>query len=164
LSQNLSARQRPYKLGEGLITAISLGAVFILIGVIFVTTPDLWSNIVAFFNNFTTTRVSETNIYLPAPANPAAHAILYSAVAQFSLGIGILQVLALALRLVLHSPINRTAETVGNLVFWFGATCLTITLLNDSTTVDTWFVFWAAILVVLGISLIARALVLFARK
>jgi hypothetical protein len=75
-----------------------------------------------------------------------------------------LQILMLALRLVLRSPTRRTAETVGNLVFWFGATYLIITLLNDATTVDTWFMFWAAIIVVLGVSLIARALVLFARR
>jgi hypothetical protein len=143
-----------------------VGAVFILIGVIYVATlPDsLWEEIVAFFGSFSALQVPGTGIYLPAPAVPAAHAVLYRAVFQFCLCLGILQVILLALRLVWHSPIGKTAETVGNLVFWFGASYLVFTFLNSSTEIETWFVFWAAILVVLGVSLIIRALVLFARR
>lgn len=110
------------------------------------------------------TQVSDTGVFLPAPANPAAHAVLYGAAAQFSLGVGILQILVLALRLIIRSLPSKTAETVGHLVFWFGASYLISTLLNDATTLGTWFAFWAGILVVLGVSLIARGLVLFAKK
>jgi hypothetical protein len=152
-------RERRY--GEGLLSAVAVGAVFILIGIVFVATPNLINDAGEFFSDFTTLQVPSTSIQLPAPAHPASHAQLYGAVAQFTLGISILQILMLALRLVLGSPIRRTAETVGNLVFWFGATYLIITLLNDATTVETWFMFWAAILVVLGVSMIARALALF---
>ena len=166
MSKNSSAHTRPYKAGEGIFSAISVGAVFILIGVLYVATlPDsLWEEIVAFFGSFSALQVPGTGIYLPAPAVPAAHAVLYNAVFQFCLGLGILQVILLALRLAWHSPIGKTAETVGNLVFWFGASYLVFTFLNSSTEIDTWFVFWAAILVVLGVSLIIRALVLFARR
>jgi hypothetical protein len=166
LSESSSAHTRAYKAGEGIFSAISVGAVFILIGVIYVATlpVSLWEKVVAFFNSFSTLPVSNTGIYLPAPAVPAAHTVLYSAVFQFCLGLGILQVILLVLRLAWHSPISKTAETVGNLVFWFGASYLVFTFLNSSTQMDTWFGFWAAILVVLGVSLIARALVLFARK
>jgi hypothetical protein len=150
--------------GEGLLSAAAVGAVFVLIGIVFITTPNLINDAREFFSDFTTLQVPNTSIQLPAPAHPANHAALYGAMAQFTLGISILQILMLALRLVLRSPTRRTAETVGNLVFWFGATYLIITLLNDATTVDTWFMFWAAIIVVLGVSLIARALVLFARR
>jgi len=143
-----------------------VGAVFILIGVIYVATlpASLWDEVVAFFGSFSSVQVPGTGIYLPAPAVPAAHAVLYGAVFQFCLGLGILQVILLALRLAWHSPIGKTAETVGHLVFWLGASYLVFTLLNDATTLETWFVFWAAILVVLGVSLIIRALVLFARR
>ena len=143
-----------------------MGAVFILIGVIYVATlpASLWDEVVAFFGSFSSVQVPGTGIYLPAPAVPAAHAVLYGAVFQFCLGLGILQVILLALRLAWHSPIGKTAETVGHLVFWLGASYLVFTLLNDATTLETWFVFWAAILVVLGVSLIIRALVLFARR
>jgi len=166
LSENSSAHTRPYKAGEGIFATISVGAVFILIGVVYVATlpTSLWEKIVAFFGSFKLLQVPNTGIYLPAPAVPAAHMVLYNAVFQFCLGLGILQVILLVLRFAWHSPIGKTAETVGNLVFWFGASYLIIMLLNDATTLETWFMFWAAILVVLGVSMIARALVLFARK
>ena len=166
MSKNSSAHTRPYKAGEGIFSAVSVGAVFILIGVIYVATlpASLWEEVVAFFGSFNSVQVPGTGIYLPAPAVPAAHAVLYNAVFQFCLGLGILQVILLALRLAWHSPIGKTAETVGHLVFWFGTSYLVFTFLNSSTEIDTWFVFWAAILVVLGVSLIIRALVLFARR
>ena len=166
MSESSSAHARPYKAGEGIFSAVSVGAVFILIGVIYVATlpASLWDEVVAFFGSFSSVQVPGTGIYLPAPAVPAAHAVLYGAVFQFCLGLGILQVILLALRLAWQSPIGKTAETVGHLAFWLGASYLVFTLLNDATTLETWFVFWAAILVVLGVSLIIRALVLFARR
>jgi hypothetical protein len=164
LSKNPSVPKRERRHGDGLLSAVAVGAVFILLGIVFVTTPNLINDANKFFSDFTTLQIPSTSIQLPAPAHPANHAELYGAVAQFTLGISILQIFMLALRLVLRSPTRRTAETVGNLVFWFGATYLIMTLLNDATTVDTWFMFWAAILVVLGASMIARALVLFARR
>ena len=145
-------------------SAVAVGAVFILIGIVFVITPNLVNDANKFFSDFTTLQVPSTSIQLPAPAHPANHAELYGAVGQFALGIAVLQVLMLALRLGLRSPTRRIAETVGNLVFWFGATYLIFTFLNDATTVQTWFTFWAAILVVLGASLIVRSLILFARR
>jgi hypothetical protein len=166
LSKNSSAHTPPYKAGEGIFSAISVGAVFILIGLVYVATlpASLWEKVIAFFGSFKVLQVPGIGIYLPAPAVPAAHTMLYNAVFQFCLGLGILQVILLALRFAWHSPIGKTAETVGHLVFWFGASYLIITLLNDATTLETWFIFWAAIPVVLGVSLIARALVLFARR
>ena len=166
MSENSSAHTRPYKAGEGIFSAISVGAVFILIGVIYVATlpASLWDKVVAFFSSFSSVQVPDTGIYLPAPAVPAAHTVLYNAVFQFCIGLGILQIILLALRLAWHSPISRTAETAGHLVFWLGASYLVFTFLNSATTLETWFAFWAAILMVLGVSMIARALVLFAKK
>jgi hypothetical protein len=64
----------------------------------------------------------------------------------------------------LHSPIRRTAETVGNLVFWLGTSYLVTTYLNESATINQWFVFWAGIIVFVGLSLIARGFVLLTRR
>jgi hypothetical protein len=165
LKKNSSALARPYKAGEGIISAVSVGAIFILVGGIYFTTlpTSLWDKIVAFFNSFSTVEISN-NIQLPAPAVPSAHTVVYNAAFQFCIGIAILQIIVLTLRLILHSPIVKTAETAGNLVYWFGASYLVLTFLNSSTTVTTWFEFWAAILMVLGVSLVARALVLLAKK
>jgi hypothetical protein len=150
--------------GDGLLSAFVVGAVFIALAIIFVGTPNILNDIGKFFGDFTVKQVPSTTIFLPAPAHPADHAELYGALVQFSLGLGILQILILALRLVLGSPIRRTAETVGNLVFWFGAVYLISAFLNSATTLELWFMFWAALLVILGVSLIARGLVLFAKK
>jgi hypothetical protein len=165
LSKNSSAHAHPYKAGEGILSAISVGTVFILIGTIYVTTlpTSLWDKIVAFFSSFDIVGVTD-GISLPAPAVPAAHTVVYNAAFQFCIGIAILQIILLTLRLMWHSPIGKTAETAGNLVYWFGASYLVFTFLNSSTTVTTWFAFWAAILMVLGVSMIARALVLFAKR
>jgi hypothetical protein len=101
---------------------------------------------------------------LPAPENPAAHAVLYTAVFQFHIGLGILQIILLAIRLTMLSPIGKTAETMGNLVKWFGGAYLVTTYLNNTTTISRWFMFWAGILIILGLSLIVRALVLLAKR
>lgn len=163
---NVNAQTRTHKIGESLISAISVGVVFILIGVVFVLAQpsSLWDSVVTFFNSFTSRSVPGTGISLPAPANPAAHAVLYTAAFQFCIGLGILQVILLALRLMMYSPIGKTAETVGHLVYWFGASYLITTYLNNTTTINRWFMFWAGILIVLGLSLIARAVVLLAKR
>jgi hypothetical protein len=165
LNKNSSAHAHSYKAGEGIISAVSVGAVFILIGTVYVTTlpTSLWDKIVDFFKSFDVVKLSD-NLSLPAPAVPGAHAVVYNAAFQFCIGLAILQIILLTLRLMMHSPISKTAETAGNLVYWFGASYLVPTFLNSATTVATWFAFWAAILIVLGVSMIARAIVLFIMK
>lgn len=84
--------------GEGLLSAAAVGAVFILIGIVFITTPNLINDAREFFSDFTTLQVPNTSIQLPAPAHPANHAALYGAMAQFTLGISILQILMLGIK------------------------------------------------------------------
>jgi hypothetical protein len=157
---------RPRAFGESIISAISVGTVFILIGTIYVTTlpTSLWDKTVDFLSSLTGSPVPGTSISLPAPASPAAHAVLYSAVFQFCIGIAILQIILLALRLMFKSSVSKTAETAGNLVYWFGASYLVATFLNSSTALTMWFAFWSAILIVIGVSLIARAIVIFTKN
>ena len=163
---NANARTRAHNTGESIISGVSVGAVFILIGVVFVFAHPgrLWDGIVSFFSNLTLREVPNLIISLPAPSNPAAHAVVYTAAFQFSIGIGVLQIILLALRLAMNSPISRTAETVGNLVYWFGAAYLITLYLGDTTNITQWFTFWSAILVMLGLSLVARALVLLVKR
>ena len=67
---------------EGLISALSIGGFFVLIGVIFVINQNLWSKIVAFANDLNAVQLGQTNAYLPAPMSPAAHTFVYSAAFQ----------------------------------------------------------------------------------
>jgi len=152
--------------GESIISAISVGAVFILFGLVFVLAlpNSLGDDIIAFFRSFTSSQVPGLGITLPAPIPPNEHTVFYTAVLQFSLGVAFLQILVLALRIGFGSRTPKIAETVGNLVFWFGASYLVNMYLNNSTTLNSWFTFWAAIIMVLGISIVARAAVLMSKR
>ena len=157
---------RFHRYEEGVISAVSVGGVFILIGLVYVLAlpNSLWDKTIAFFGSFTTSRVGDTGIFLPAPVSPWVHVVFYNAVFQFFLGLALLNILILALRLIWRSHIRKTAETAGNLVFWFGASYLVSTFLNRSTDTRLWFMFWATMLILLGVSLLARALVLLVRR
>jgi len=161
---------RRRSIGEGIIGAVSVGLFFVLIGVIFVINHNLWSNIQSFFDNFTIANVTNTSIQLPVPAVPAAHVVVYSAAFQFALGIAILQIIVLAIRLMIGSHVRRTAETVGNLVFWFGAAYFLNGLASMESSLaiskqqELWFQFWAVIIVLIGVSIVARAVVLFTAR
>jgi len=154
--------------GEGLISAVSAGVFFILVGAIFLTTPNLFNNIIDFFSDFDLVGVPHLgNVYLPAPVNPFSltNRAVYTAVEQFSYVWGLLQLVILALRFVARSPVNKDAETVSNIVFWVGTGYLTRTFLIETirlpllTGMTRWFAFWAAIIMLIGVSLIIRGII-----
>jgi hypothetical protein len=159
---NESSKFSSSKYREGLFSAISAGFFFILVGAIFVTTPNLFDNIIAFFRDFHNVSVPHTeNLLLPAPVSPSAHSDLYSAITKFSLIWGLYQIAILALRFIAHSPSSKKAETASNLVFWLGASYLINTFLIETTT---WFAFWTTIIMLAGVSLIVRAAILAAMR
>lgn len=167
LISDLNTKGLTNKRKEGLFSAIYIGSIFILIGVIyFIHLPSsLFDRIIDFFTNLTLVEVPGiSSLFLPAPTNPALHRELYGAVFQFAIGIGIIEIIVLALRVLLHSPISRKAETIENIVFWLGASYLIATYLMNMTLPSEWFVFWAGIVMIFGLSLIARAFVLLARR
>lgn len=151
---------------ESLFTAIYIGSIFIIIALIYYIhlSDNLWDGLVTFFTSLTLAPVPATGISLPAPANPAAYTNLYVAAFQFSLVIGILEIVILALRVWSHSPVSRKAETIENIVFWLGASYLIITYLVNMTIASEWFVFWAGIILIFGLAMVARALVLLAKR
>jgi len=148
---------RERALHEGLITALSIGGFFIIIGVVFGLTPGIAGAIGDFFGDLTGVTYPAINgsIVLPGPANPAAHLALYSAVFNFMLAIGVLQIVILAARLWVHSPSRKIAETVGNAVFWLGgAVVANVYLMAGMQT--GWFTFWPSLIILAGASLIAQ--------
>jgi len=158
----------PRRYREGIFSAISAGFFFLLIGVIFVITPNLFDRTVDFINDFGLERLPNTAVYFFAPHSPLLHQIVFRAVEQLSYAIGFFQIVILALRFFAGSPWNKKAESVSNLVFWIGAGYLIRRLLIESTirtamiwtAMTTWFVFWSAIIMLLGVSLIVRAIIL----
>ena len=151
---------------ENLVTTLYLGSIFILLAVVYSVNAahNLVGNVESLFSTFTLAQVPGTSVALPAPVNPTAYMTLYIAVFQFCLGLGILEMMILALRITLHSPMTRKAETIENLVFWLGTSYLAITYLVNMTIISDWFVFWAGVILIGGLSLIARSFVLFFKR
>lgn len=151
---------------ESLFTALYIGALFIILATVYFVNlqNSLWDSIIHFFGALTLSDIPGTSIPLPAPANPAAHMTLYNAVFQFAIGIGIVEIIILALRIFLNSPVSRKAETVENIVFWLGASYLIATYLVNMTIPSEWFVFWAGIILIFGLSLVARAFVILVNR
>ncbi len=82
---------------ESLVTAVYLGAIFIILALVFVLNTGIWVHITNFFNSLTLAPLPGTSISLPAPAAPAAHTTLYAVAFQFTIGIGILEIVILVL-------------------------------------------------------------------
>jgi len=161
LGESFEGPARRY--GEGLFGAISAGFFFLLIGVIFVTTPNLFEKTLDFFRDFDVVQIPNTGISIFAPTFPRVHQAVYTAAEQFSFAFGFFQLVILALRFFARSPWSRKAETTSNFVGWIGTGYLIRTLLIGTTRwsgITTWFVFWSAIIMLLGLSLIVRAIVL----
>lgn len=162
----LNPKALPDKKKENLFTAVYVGSVFIILALVYVShlPYSLWDEIVDFFSSLTLSPIPGTSIPLPAPGNPAAHTDLYFAVFEFAIAIGVLEIVVLLLRVYFNSPVSRKAETVENIVFWLGTSYLAITYLVNMTIPSEWFVFWAGIVMLFGLALVARAFILLAKK
>lgn len=157
-----AVRQR--SLHEGLITALSIGGFFIILGIVFGLTPAVSQNTNTFFSDLTTVRFPfgspGSTVSLLAPAHPAEHQGFYTAVMNFLIGVGVLQIIILALRSASHSRIRRVAQSIGDLIFWLGAAVVANVFLLTGTH-NGWFQFWSSLIVLVGFSLIARFFVFF---
>lgn len=151
---------------ENLISALYIGFILILLAVLYLINvhTDIWDNFNHFLNTFVFATVPGTSIQLPAPQNPASYIALYKLAFQFALGLGIIEIAVLVLRIWLCSPLPRKAETIENLVFWLGTSYLIVTYLINITIIGEWFVFWAGIILIGGLSLVARSFVLMASR
>jgi hypothetical protein len=162
---NQGSREYTSKHYEGILSAISVGFFLILIGTMFVTTPGLLDKVVTFLSHFNVVQVGNTNIYVPAPEHLVDHIDVYLATREFSLVWGVFLIAMLGARFLLDSPLRRKAQNIGDIVFWLGATYLIQTFLVAPTQtlvidVTKWFEFWAAVIMFIGVSLIARAIFL----
>ena len=155
------SKETPRQYQEGIFTAISIGFFFLLVGILFVINPDLFGSIIDFFKDFELVDVPHTDIMLPAPESLQLHLTVYQAVRQFSIALGIFQVVILALRFVIPSSWGKRSETVGSFVYWVGASFLIQYFLIDSMQ---WFVFWSTIIILAGVSIIVRAVVMAATR
>ncbi len=150
------SKETPRQYQERLFTAISIGFFLLLVGALFIINSDLFGSILDFFEDFELVVVPNTNMMLPAPESPRLHLTVYEAARQFSLAIAVFQVFILVLRFFIPSSWKKRSETVGNFVYWGGASFLIQLFLIE--TVE-WFAFWSTIIILVGVSMIARAIV-----
>jgi hypothetical protein len=156
----LSSEEYTRRHKDGILSAITVGFFFVLVGMIFIATPNLVDKTTNFFQDIVSVNHIgglPSNIYLPQPADISAHTAVYSAVEEFSLIWGVFLAAMLVARFVTYSSTRRQAQNLGDIVFWLGTAYLIQTWLVDK---QEWFQFWALIVVLLGISLIARAIFL----
>ncbi len=147
-------------LGENVITAISIGFFLVLVGILFVITPNLFGEIIDLLSDFKLVEVvPNSDIIFPAPESLNAFSVVYVAAAQLSFALGIFQIVILALRFFISSPWQKRAESVGNLVFWLGTGFLIQSFLIEPILLEAtqWFMFWSTVIMMIGVSLIARA-------
>jgi hypothetical protein len=150
-------KSKPRKPGERLLSPISTGFFLVLVGMIFIFTPNLFESILTFLRNLTLRPVPHLGFSLPAPESAAAHLTVYLAAERFALVWGLFRALMLVLTFAVHSSTRRKAEAFSSIIFWLGSALLIQILLIETTK---WFEYWAAIIMLLGMSLIARAVFL----
>ena len=138
---------------------ISFGAFLIIIAVIYLKTPGLLSDAKAFVTDFRLVELFQNFRWFVPSSN---HPVLYYAAEQFCYAFGLVQILVLGLDFARRSSTHRKAETFSSIVFWLGAGYI-LSLLSQG--VLTWLSFIAGLVILVGISIVARALVLvFARR
>jgi hypothetical protein len=165
MAESSGTLSHAYRYRESLIGAVSAGFFLILLGALFVLTPGLFGRTIDFFESFEFAPVPNTAISWFAPANPlsSSNRIVYTAVEQFCFAFGVFHVVIIALRFAARSTTSKKADTVGDLVFWIGAGYLIHRLLLEPTVWSpstTWFVFWATVIALVGVTLIVRATIL----
>jgi len=136
-----------------LLSWLSFGVFLILVGILFLVTPNLWEAVEGFFGDFTLRKV-DGNIYFPAPEHN--HAVLYNALSQFCLWFGIYQIVLLALKIYLGATIYQKAETFSDIIFWLLAGYFLVLLKEQGIS---WFAFIGVFILLVGIVILIRSVV-----
>ena len=140
--------------GTNWLGLLSLGLFLILLGTIWTATPNLTEDVRAFVDpkNWRLVNVTE-NIAFPEPKG--SHPTLYTATMQFCFIFGVLQIAILFLRFAFHESINKKAETVSGIAFWFSISFFLHMLVNGLT----FFGFIGGIIISGGLALLTSSFV-----
>jgi len=116
---------------KDLIDIITFGLFIILIGIIFLFTPNLMNKVLIFFKDLEF-RGYTSFIYLPYPKSE--HPILFNTLYNFCLFFAIIHIPILATRFILKDPIDKKAGAFSGLIFWFGAAYIINILITEQTS------------------------------
>lgn len=136
---------------EKFLGLLSFGAFLVIVGAIFLITPNLTDRIEAFFRDFELEQVSG-HFYFPTPQNP--HPTLYESVAIFCFAYGIYQFLLLILKFALKAQPTKKSETFTSIIFW-PATGYVLLMMKDETI--KWLTFIATLVILAAIVIIIRS-------
>ena len=134
---------------------VSAGFFLLLVGMIFVATPNLPREIYDFFRGFRLQQVYPGVSFFAPTSNPA---VVYNVAFQFCFVFGIFQAAILGARFVLNDPVGRKAGTFSGLIFWLGAAAALWLLIAGS--ID-WFIFLGCLAVLIGIAIAVRCAITF---
>lgn len=137
----------------GWIGILSFGLFVLALGFIWMLTPSSYDEVVSFTKDFHLKNVT-ANIALPAPINN--HPVLYTALMQLSIAIGIIEIVILSLRFAFHETLDKKADTIGGIGFWFGAAFFLNMLANETLS---WFGFIASIIICVGLLVVLSNIV-----
>jgi hypothetical protein len=133
---------------------ISFGAFLILIAVIYLTTPNIVGEVQDFILDLKLAQIFP-NLSWPVPSSN--HPVLYNAAQTFCYAFGLVELGILGLRFARRSPIRGKAQTSSSVVFWLGAGYV-LGMLSQGLL--SWLSFLGALVIVIGISIVARSLIL----
>jgi len=137
---------------------LNFGFFLILVGTIWIITPNFTNEITYFFNDFSLKNVTE-NIVFPAPEHN--HPNLYTAAMQFCFVFGAFQIAILALRFVFHEPLSKKADAIAGIVFCFAVGFFLSMLANE---IISWFGFIAGLIISVGLLIITSSIIKLLRK
>jgi len=148
----MGERKRRHPEGVDLLGLVSFGFFLILIGILWIGTPNLTNEIIEFFKDFQLVHLTE-HIILPAPVHN--HPVVYTAAMQFCLTFGVFQLVILVLRFVFRDSLKRKAETFSGVAFWFTISFFLQMLANANIG---WLGFIGEFIISIGVTITARSL------
>jgi hypothetical protein len=119
-----------------------------LLGVIWMITPNFSSEVIDFVKDFHLENLTE-NIALPAPQHN--HPVVYTAAMEFCLIFGAFQVVILALRCIYQESLNRKSGTISSMAFWLSTSLFLNLFANEATG---WFGFLAGLVISAGLAIV----------
>ena len=151
MAENVKKRSE----GTNWLSLLSLGLFLMLLGTIWTATPNLTEDVGTFVDpkNWHLKNMTE-NIAFPEPK--INHPILYTAAMQFCFIFGALQIAILVLRFVFHESVNRKAETVSGIAFWFSISLFLSMLTSVSIP---FFGFISGVIISAGLALLTSSFV-----
>lgn len=132
---------------------ISLGFFLVLLGLVWILTPDIGEHLRAFLSqeNWHMSEVDH-KIFFPEP--DTHYPVLYNAASYFCLAFGAFQIVILVARIMLHT-LEKIGGTLSGAIFWMGMGFFLGMIASNTLS---WFGLFAGFLMLVGASIITKSI------